>query len=190
MFCQKCGNANDDNALFCKKCGQSLNVQGKKQDVISKKSSKGIKKSKWLYIGLPIVIIIVLIMLLYDSGPDYVETLKCATPYTQLDYTYQEVFEKYFDNLVWGEDEELQDPTFKLVCVEGELKTGGDKLFIAFTLQEAEFDSSKVKIQPNIGSLNDVYLDEYQLDQFIQDMFIAYDSGNDDIDDIVDELYR
>jgi uncharacterized membrane protein YvbJ len=60
VYCQKCGAENEDNAVYCKECGEKLGVKVVERVVIEKEPKNNDIGAIWFIIGvvLPLVGII------------------------------------------------------------------------------------------------------------------------------------
>lgn len=118
MFCEKCGAALDDDAVFCPNCGASLKEADDEE--IKKESETAVgsekKRNSGVIIALSITGGIVMLCLMVGmhiyNNMKYIDLVKNGSPKLYPDSTYGEAFENFFSDPEWEyfkstEDEDI-----------------------------------------------------------------------------------
>ena len=176
MFCSKCGNKMEDDALFCKNCGAKLVVEpdndGEKKSPPpippsmpeSMPTSNSTLSDSFVQnrILIPIIIGIVAVVVIVflgvngkltglTGGNKYVEMVKGGSPTSFPNKTYGESFNKFFAKPKW--EYFKSDDGKDIVQFEGDCTYAGEDAHVVMQfdlhVSEGTFDTYAVEINGN-----------------------------------------
>jgi len=219
VFCHKCGAKADDDAIICSNCGERLilddneqqtstqiesqanniqtnETQSQMNNIQSNESQPRKKKSHKfpIILGIAVFVVVAFIAAIGLSGgeTDYIATVKAHKPLASsqsLPYTYNEVFEKYINSPVWKVQKSGEDTAY--VDISGTLKGTKIDLVITIKVVPNPDDPDGVLIKRKSITLDgDKYSEEEDVDEFILNMFLAYDQKYDSLADFLSAEYE
>lgn len=179
MFCQKCGKENPDSSVFCKNCGEKINIADEhlefKKTIIN--TIKEIVKEIGGIIAW-IVVFIFIVQLYLSNGDSYIETVKNHAPIINSETTYGQLANRYITNAQWDYNE---SDGKQYVSVEGTVKNTDSNILLR--LQVEDLSDSVVYITPNLMIIDDNEFGQIRTSLYITKLVNMYDDGIMDLSD-------
>lgn len=190
MYCPKCGNKEEDGAVFCSRCGATI-TSGEDNTPLQTLSTNAveeikIEKKKSAFHGFILFIVIIVVVVLsfvfinHTKDNKYINYVKEGNPELYPDITYGQAFGDFFSNPKWKyfeSDGGLDVVEFSGGCLYADVEVMVSIQFV-INVDEGEFTVEYF-------AMNDVPQSEFMTIVIMDKVFESY--GNSNANHVIEE---